>query len=59
MVKIYFWAILILFLLQETMKEKRALALLFLGQIGVQPGYWNENFHVLPDDDENSMGCFY
>ena len=38
-------------LLQETIEKKNPSAIV-LGQIGVQPGYWNENFHVLPDDDK-------
>ena len=38
-------------LLQETI-EKHLPNAIVLGQIGVQPGYWNENFDVLPDNDK-------
>ena len=38
-------------LLTETIKEFNPNATV-LGQIGVQPGYWNENFSVLPDSKD-------
>ena len=38
-------------LLQETIEKNNPDAIV-LGQIGVQPGYWNENFDVLPDDND-------
>ena len=38
-------------LLQETIEKNNPDAIV-LGQIGVQPDYWNENFDVLPDDSD-------
>lgn len=38
-------------LLQETVEKHHSNAIV-LGQIGVQPSYWNENFNVLPNNDK-------
>ena len=38
-------------LLTDTIKEFNPNATV-LGQVGVQPGYWNENFSVLPDNED-------
>ena len=38
-------------LLQETIEKNNPDAI-DLGQVGVQPSYWNENFSVLPDNED-------
>ena len=38
-------------LLKETIEKNNPNAIV-LGQVGVQPAYWNENFSVLPDNED-------
>ena len=38
-------------LLQDTITKHNPTAVV-MGQVGVQPSYWNDNFSVLPDNDE-------